>query len=60
MHHTFDIERTVASLREQGRQVSQISNGFQVIRTLFFAKSAVQIRTNANVTGIAGNLANVS
>src|SRR4051812_16214041 len=58
-HDAFDVLGFVASFCEERRQPAQISNGIEVTRRLLAAECPIEIRADAGVLSVSGNLANV-
>jgi len=59
VHDLTNIFLLVTPRSEHVRQVGQIGDGVEICRGLLAPKSAVQVRANAAVEGIAGDLADV-
>ncbi len=54
-----DVGGRVASLGQQRLQAAQIGDRFQIARRLLGSEAAVQVAADADVPGVAGQLANV-
>ena len=59
MHHIFNICGGITSFCQEAWYFLKISNGLNIVGTLFLTERAIEIGADANVQRIAGQLADV-
>ena len=58
-HDPFDVRLAVASLLENLGDFVYVGDRIEIFRRLLFAEASIEVRADAAVLGIAGELANV-